>query len=94
MVLPALNCETSMTRFYKKTTNKEDVLTINADGRKVWFFEPDEVEEVACVAQTCPTFIRINVPHLVDCMGVYPRASLLVDFDPNLNSYLEELVES
>jgi len=94
MVLPVHNCSVGLTKFFKHVGASQVDLVTQTNGKKAWYFDAAECEQVDSVLIDRPTFIRILEPHVVDCQGLFPRLTLLIDFEEKFNDYLEELIES
>jgi hypothetical protein len=89
--IPVLNCEGSITAFFKFDDLIRSLFTIGKDGTKCWPYIDRYYEKpITQVELVQPTILRTSEPHTVLCKNcTFPRISLTMSFETDIVSQLE-----
>lgn len=86
--LPILNCDNSVTNFYK--SNAPLVSSVLPNGVPYFKIDPSQCELVDSFCLNRPAAIRIGAPHQVEVLSrVVPRISCTIEFEENIEYLLD-----
>lgn len=86
--LPILNCDNTITNFYK--SNAPLIKTVLPNGVPYFKFDPSQCELVDSFCLNRPAAIRIGEPHQICIMSeVVPRISCTIEFEENIEYLLD-----